>query len=98
MPRTLWRCFYVPADSPAIACMLATAAPESGDATAGGLPPLVARIRRDPAYLDGEAIFIPLHSPPIENAFAERLARSVMCGGTRPDCGVQFVEGPDAAR
>jgi len=85
---------YLPGESPAIGCMLATAAPVSTkrDPSAMPLPPLAARIRRDPESLDGETIVIPLHSPPIDNAFAERLARSVICGGTRPDCGVEFVE------
>jgi hypothetical protein len=98
-PRILWRCMYLPGEAPAIACMLATAAP-GAIADDGGrhLPGLVARIRSDPESLDGETIVIPLHAIPIDAAFSERLARSVMCGGNRPGCGVEFVPRFDPVR
>ena len=96
--ETLWVCVYMPAEAPAIGCMLATAgAAPDANAASGHLPAIVARIRQDPAAFDGETIVIPLHAPPIDPAFAERLARSVMCG-RNPACRVQFAGRFEAPR
>ncbi|HET9578134.1 MAG TPA: hypothetical protein VFP44_09930 [Usitatibacter sp.] len=90
--ETRWRCWYhQPADEePVIACRLLQVGTAGVDpATLAGLPPMVRRIRGDPASLLDEVVVIPLHAPPIEMRLAARLASSVMCGRT-PACSVDF--------
>lgn len=92
---TRWRCHYLGEPQPAISCSLdvAQAIPvaDLDPALDDDASPreFVDRIRSRPASLAGKAVRIPLWAPPIDMAFAVRLARAVMCGA-RAGCEVDF--------
>lgn len=84
-----WSCWYAP-ERTSIACRLLRA-PGVASATPIANATMIGRIRNDPASLEGEALLIPLHGPPLDMARAASLSRAVMCGPL-PSCEVEFRE------
>lgn len=92
-----WRCWYDQKTN--IVCLI-DALPESGNPALAGLPanlpPLVATMRRNPEWLRGTIIGIPLHTPPYDMELTAQLARATACGSRR-DCAVAFTDRPPPA-
>jgi len=87
-----WRCWYN--QQVHITCLI-DEVPETAPVMGAlnlpdNLPPIVARLRRDPASFRNQAVHIPLHTQPYDMAFTALLARSAVCG-SRPDCAVNFT-------
>lgn len=87
----VWSCWYAP-ERTGVACRLVRA-PGVASATPIASATMLGRVRNDPASLEGEAVVIPLHGPPLEMKRAAALARAVMCGA-QPSCEVDFHAGP----
>jgi hypothetical protein len=93
-----WKCWYEREPAQRVACRLVEVAAPAGEQVPApqwmeGLPPMVKRIRSDPASLANEVVAIPLYSPPIDMRQTARLARGVMCGA-RAGCEVEFSAAP----
>lgn len=87
----LWSCWYAP-ERTGVACRLVRA-PGVASPTPIASATMLGRVRNDPASLEGEAVVIPLHGPPLDMGRVATLARAVMCGA-RPSCEVDFRSGP----
>lgn len=87
-----WRCWYD--QQVHIACLLdeipQEGAPFQAVSLPGNIPPIVARLRNDPATFRSQLVRIPLHTQPYDMAFTATLARASVCGSRR-DCSVHFT-------